>query len=67
MSIETDILVIGAGPAGSSAAKHAALNGAKVLMIDKKSEIGSPKRCAEGVSKEGLKTLGIEPHCRWIA
>ncbi|MGO9386414.1 MAG: geranylgeranyl reductase family protein [Methanobacterium sp.] len=67
MSIKTDILVIGAGPAGSSAAKHAALNGAKVLMIDKKSEIGSPKRCAEGVSKEGLKALGIEPHCRWIA
>ncbi len=67
MSIKTDILVIGAGPAGSSAAKYAALNGAKVLMIDKKSEIGSPKRCAEGVSKEGLKALGIEPHCRWIA
>jgi digeranylgeranylglycerophospholipid reductase len=67
MSIETDILVIGAGPAGSSAAKHAALNGAKVLMIDKKSEIGTPKRCAEGVSKEGLKTLGIEPSSRWIA
>ena len=67
MSIKTDILVIGAGPAGSSAAKHAALNGAKVLMIDKKSEIGSPKRCAEGVSKEGLKALGIEPHCKWIA
>jgi len=67
MSIKTDILVIGAGPAGSSAAKHAALNDAKVLMIDKKSEIGSPKRCAEGVSKEGLKALGIEPHCKWIA
>ncbi len=67
MLIETDILVIGAGPAGSSAAKHAALKGAKVLMIDKKSEIGSPKRCAEGVSKEGLKILGIEPNNRWVA
>ncbi len=61
-----DVLVIGAGPAGSSAAKHAALNGAEVLMIDKKSEIGVPKRCAEGVSKEGLKQLGIEPNPRWI-
>lgn len=61
-----DVLVIGAGPAGSSAAKHAALNGAEVLMIDKKSEIGSPKRCAEGVSKEGLKELGIKPNSRWI-
>lgn len=64
--IETDVLVIGAGPAGSSAAKHAALNGAKVLMIDKKSEIGTPKRCAEGVSKEGLEKLGIKPSSRWI-
>ncbi len=27
--IETDVLVIGGGPAGSSAAKHAALGGAK--------------------------------------
>ncbi|MDP3066418.1 MAG: NAD(P)/FAD-dependent oxidoreductase [Methanobacteriaceae archaeon] len=64
--IVTDVLVIGAGPAGSSAAKHAALNGAEVLMIDKKSEIGAPKRCGEGVSKEGLKKLRIEPNPRWV-
>lgn len=66
MLIETDILVIGAGPAGSSTAKHAALNGAEVILIDKKSEIGAPKRCAEGVSKEGLKKLKIEPSSRWV-
>jgi digeranylgeranylglycerophospholipid reductase len=66
MLMETDVLVVGAGPAGSSTAKHAALNGAEVLMIDKKSEIGAPKRCAEGVSKEGLKKLGIEPSSRWV-
>lgn len=64
--IETDVLVIGAGPAGSSTAKHAALNGAEIILMDKKSEIGSPKRCAEGVSKEGLKKLGIEPNSRWV-
>lgn len=63
--IETDILVVGAGPAGSIAAKHAALGGVDVILIDKKSEIGSPKRCAEGVSKEGLKFLGIEPQPIW--
>jgi len=67
MFIETDVLVVGAGPAGSSAAKHAALNGAEVLMVEKKSEIGAPKRCAEGVSKDGLIKLGIEPSSRWIA
>ncbi|UTB31828.1 MAG: NAD(P)/FAD-dependent oxidoreductase [Methanobacterium sp. ERen5] len=64
--IETDVLVIGAGPAGSSTAKYAAQNGAKVILMDKKSEIGAPKRCAEGVSKEGLKKLGIEPNSRWV-
>jgi len=65
--METDVLVIGAGPAGSTAAKHAAMGGAQVIVIDKKSEIGTPKRCAEGVSKDGLKELGIELSPRWIA
>ena len=66
MIIETDVLVIGAGPAGSTAAKHAANGGAKVLLMDKKSEIGAPKRCAEGVSNGGLESLGIEHNPRWI-
>ena len=64
--IETDILVVGAGPAGSTAAKFAALGGASVILIDKKSEIGSPKRCAEGVSKKGLAKVGVEPNERFI-
>jgi len=66
MVTETDVLVIGAGPAGSTAAKHAALGGAEVLLIDKKSEIGVPKRCAEGVSIGGLESLGIKPSPRWV-
>ncbi|OED30527.1 NAD(P)/FAD-dependent oxidoreductase [Methanosphaera sp. WGK6] len=65
--IETDILVVGAGPSGSLAAKEAALRGANVILIDRKSEIGAPKRCAEGVSKSGLAELGIQPDPRWIA
>ena len=36
--IESDVIVVGSGPAGSSAAKHAALGGAKVILMDKKSE-----------------------------
>lgn len=65
--IETDVLVVGAGPAGSIAAKHAAMGGAKTILIEKKSEIGTPKRCAEGVSMEGLKFLGIEPQQKWVS
>lgn len=64
--IETDVLVIGAGPSGSTAAKHAALGGAKVIMIDKKSEIGVPKRCAEGVTIKGLNRVGVDFDERFV-
>jgi len=40
-----DIIVIGAGPAGSTAAKYAAQNGSNVLLIDKKKNIGTPIQC----------------------
>ncbi|MCD4844603.1 MAG: geranylgeranyl reductase family protein [Methanosarcinales archaeon] len=40
-----DVIVIGAGPAGSTAAKYAATNGASVLLIDKKKNIGTPIQC----------------------
>jgi len=61
-----DVIVIGAGPAGSVAARFAAEGGASVLLIEKRQEIGDPVRCAEGVGLLGLdKYLDIEP--RWIA
>ena len=41
-----DVIVVGAGPAGSTAAMYAAENGASVLLLDKKREIGSPIQCA---------------------
>ena len=36
LMIKTDVLVVGSGPAGSSAAKHAAMGGADVILMDKK-------------------------------
>ncbi|HTW77355.1 MAG TPA: NAD(P)/FAD-dependent oxidoreductase [Thermoplasmata archaeon] len=63
--MKTDVLVIGAGPAGSMTAKWAAKHGAKVLMIEKRQEIGSPVRCGEGMSKEWLHDVGIKPG-KWI-
>jgi geranylgeranyl reductase family protein len=44
-----DVLVIGLGPAGSSAARGAALSGARVVAIDRRREIGIPVQCAEFV------------------
>jgi len=64
-NLTTDVLVIGAGPAGSMTAKWAAKRGAKVLMIEKRQEIGSPVRCGEGMSKDWLKEVEIKPG-RWI-
>ena len=41
MSLKFDIIVVGAGPAGSSAAYTLAKKGYKVLMIDRGRESGS--------------------------
>lgn len=60
-----DVLVIGAGPAGSIAARNAAEKGLDVLLIEKRQEIGDPVRCAEGVNKECLKKH-VEIDKRWI-
>lgn len=51
MTLKCDVLVVGAGPAGSSAARAAAISGAKTIFIDKKKEIGVPVQCAESISK----------------
>jgi digeranylgeranylglycerophospholipid reductase len=42
---DAQIVVIGAGPAGSTAAEAAASAGADVILADKKREIGSPVQC----------------------
>jgi digeranylgeranylglycerophospholipid reductase len=60
-----DIIVVGAGPGGSMTAKYAAELGLDVLLIEKRQEIGEPVRCAEGLSKLGLKRH-IEPDPHWI-
>jgi digeranylgeranylglycerophospholipid reductase len=65
-NLKTDVLVIGAGPAGSMTAKWAAKSGARTLMIEKRQEIGSPVRCGEGMSKAWLPDVGIKPSSRWI-
>ncbi len=45
--IQTDVLVVGAGPAGSVAARYAAEKGLDVTMIECRSEVGVPVRCGE--------------------
>jgi digeranylgeranylglycerophospholipid reductase len=59
-------VIVGAGPAGSTAARDAARRGLSVLLLEKRQEIGSPVRCAEGIAHDLLVDF-IEPDPRWIA
>ncbi|MEM3851865.1 MAG: NAD(P)/FAD-dependent oxidoreductase, partial [Methanomassiliicoccales archaeon] len=42
-----DVIVVGAGPAGSTSARFAAEKGLSVLMLDGRKEIGWPVQCGE--------------------
>lgn len=44
-----DVIVIGAGPAGSSAAREAALGGCRTLVLERRKVVGRPVQCAEYV------------------
>ncbi|MFQ6061337.1 MAG: NAD(P)/FAD-dependent oxidoreductase, partial [Thermoplasmata archaeon] len=65
--MEYDVVVVGAGPAGSVTAKYVAENGASVLLIEKRQEIGSPVRCAEGIARQWIEEVGIPLDRKWIA
>ncbi len=62
-----DVLVIGAGPAGSSAARYASRFGLKTLLIEKRPDIGSPVRCGEGISKAWMPEVDLKPDPHWIS
>ena len=67
MDAEYDVLVIGAGPGGSTAARFAAEGGAKTLMIEKRQEIGTHVRCGEGIARGLLEQAEIPIDESWIA
>ena len=46
MDYDWDAIIIGGGPAGSTVARYAAEGGVKVLVIDRRKEIGTPLQCA---------------------
>lgn len=61
-----DVIVVGAGPGGAIAAREAARQGLSVLLLEKRQEIGSPVRCAEGIAHEQLISF-IAPEPYWIS
>jgi digeranylgeranylglycerophospholipid reductase len=56
-----DVIIIGAGPAGTCCAKKLAENGFSVKVYDKRAEIGAPKRCGEGISEASQSLIGKIP------
>jgi len=62
---EFDVIIVGAGPAGLNAAIRLAEGKAKVLCVDKKQEIGVPKRCAEGLGIAWMERVGLKPDPKW--
>ena len=66
MKPEYDVVIVGAGPAGSIAARYAAEGGASVIMLEKDRDVGYPVRCGEAISKAGVSEF-ITPDERWIS
>ncbi len=65
MKEKYDVVVVGAGPAGSAAAYAAARGGASVLMLDRRRELGVPVQCGEALAEDILNELKIKPDPQW--
>lgn len=59
-----DVVVVGAGPAGSTAAFRLAERGHRVLVVEEHPRVGQPVQCAGLVSKRVLDLAGSESMVR---
>lgn len=57
---DVDIVVIGAGPGGGSAALHAARAGLSVRVMEADPEVGTPVHCGECLSHLATEQLDLE-------
>jgi geranylgeranyl reductase family protein len=62
-TLETDVLVVGAGPGGAAAAYHLARHGVDVTVVDKAS-FPREKVCGDGITPRGVAAIvkmGVDP------
>ncbi|VVB66528.1 Digeranylgeranylglycerophospholipid reductase [Candidatus Gugararchaeum adminiculabundum] len=52
-----DVHIVGAGPAGSMAAKSAAESGLRVLVSEQHAKIGEPVQCSGHISASGMREI----------
>ena len=55
-----DVVVIGAGPGGGSAALHCARLGLRTLILEEHAEIGTPVHCGECLSEVAVQNLELD-------
>ncbi len=60
-----DVIVVGAGPGGSIAARDCAEKGLDTLVIEKRQELGTPVRCGEGLGEAWMEKANIEYDPTW--
>ncbi|WP_428561250.1 MAG: geranylgeranyl reductase family protein [Solidesulfovibrio sp. DCME] len=58
-TLRCDVLVVGAGPAGSCAAREAAKAGAEVLLVERRRQVGLPVQCAEYIPAPLVGEAGV--------
>jgi len=62
---EYDVIIVGAGPGGSIAARDCAEKGLDTLVIEKRPELGTPVRCGEGLGEVWMEMAGLEYDPDW--
>lgn len=66
-NLKCDVVVVGAGPAGSMTARYAAMHGCDTILIEKRQEIGSPVRCGEGLARHFVEDTKLPYDRKWVA
>ncbi len=66
-NLKCDVVVVGAGPAGSMTARYAAMHGCDTILIEKRQEIGSPVRCGEGLARHFVEDTKLPFDRKWCA
>ncbi|QIN84457.1 geranylgeranyl reductase family protein [Rubrobacter tropicus] len=66
MADRADLVVVGAGPAGSSTAYHAARSGLSVLLLDRQ-EFPRDKTCGDGLMPHAVSEISLMGLSDWLS